>query len=237
MAGLRTLGFLQKEASMAPGSAPDRPGPSCCCLGSKHWAGSGEAKSMDPGLSALQQPLNLTEDPCRNAEARDDTRAKSGPQSWASFWTRREEWRGRAKSSALSPSQRHLTLAEHWLFGLHVLIVTVPISLMRTPRLSKDQWGSKVTQQGTCRNKLQTRGFQRLPAWLYWQECPQWLILTDSGAKQTPCRATGMFSHVISSKPLALGATSHYTEEETGAQSGCLVSDSKPWVSIAPRKD
>lgn len=36
---------------------------------------------MDPGLSALQQPLNLTEDPCRNAEARDDTRAKSEAHS------------------------------------------------------------------------------------------------------------------------------------------------------------
>lgn len=36
---------------------------------------------MDPGLSALQQPLNLTEDPCGNAEARDDTRAKSEAHS------------------------------------------------------------------------------------------------------------------------------------------------------------
>ena len=47
VAGLRTLGCLLKEAAMAPGSAPDHPDPSCCRLGGKHWAGSGEVISMD----------------------------------------------------------------------------------------------------------------------------------------------------------------------------------------------
>lgn len=51
---------------MAPGFLLlDRPDPSCCCLGRQALSWVWEAKSMDPGLSALQQPLNLTEDPCR----------------------------------------------------------------------------------------------------------------------------------------------------------------------------
>lgn len=74
-----------------------------------------------------------------NAAARHHRRPKSEAHSQVSFRVRRKEWRGKAKSPASPPSEGLLTCAEHLLFTLQVLTVTVPMSLMRTLRLSKDQ--------------------------------------------------------------------------------------------------